>query len=57
MITIGGWVGFLIGFSIGGVAGIIIGVIMTDKWWHKNATKFVPLITSSESNKREANMK
>ena len=32
-ITIGGWIGILIGFAIGGFLGVIAGFSMADNYW------------------------
>lgn len=39
VITIGGWIGLLIGFAVGGFIGMLIGVVVADNYWHKKAEK------------------
>lgn len=34
-ITIGGWIGFLIGLALGGISCLLIGIIWTDEHWRK----------------------
>ena len=34
-ITVGGWIGLLVGLAIGGIGGLICGAVMTDNYWKK----------------------
>ena len=34
-ITIGGWIGFLIGLGFGGISCLLVGIIWTDEHWRK----------------------
>ena len=34
----------LIGVPLGGIVGIVIGVIISDRWWRKNVSKYSHLI-------------
>lgn len=39
VITVGGWIGILIGFAIGGTMGVITGALMTDEYWRNKLKK------------------
>lgn len=49
-ITIGAWIGFLIGVSIGGMAGMIIAAVLSDRYWDRKYKNVLRIVRKYELN-------